>query len=153
MFLTTDYAGGYRAIWGYRDTVAQQLAERQEIVDDAAESFLEEIGAGETESIGRVLYLRDISDVSWVRNTYIGFEAAPVSVMYGNLNVENASSSDIFSAIQDAHAGFLYVGELMGDATEVFAPLLDQGEFENNCLYKVIQLEYAIKLEKVPSRK
>lgn len=153
VFLTTDYAGGYRAIWGYRDTVAQQLAERQEIVDDAAESFLEEIGAGETESIGRVLYLRDISDVSWVRNTYIGFEAAPVSVMYGNLNVENASSSDIFSAIQDAHAGFLYVGELMGDATEVFAPLLDQGEFENNCLYKVIQLEYAIKLEKVPSRK
>ena len=152
VLLTTDYAGGYRAIWGYRQVTAQHLAERENIVDDGAESFLEVIGAEETESLGRVLYLRDISDVSWVRNTYIGFEAAPVSVMYGNLNVESAVSGDIASAIEDAHAGFLYVGELMGDAAELFAPLLDQEELEYNCLYQVIQMEYDINLVKVPDR-
>ena len=71
-----------------------------------AEGFSEKEGAGKGRGARRVLYLRDISDVSWVRNTYIGFEAAPVSVMYGNVDAEVTNSQDIVKAIEDAHAGF-----------------------------------------------
>lgn len=62
-----------------------------------------------------MLYLRDQSDVSWVRNTYIGFEAAPVSVMYGNVDADVVKEQDIINAIKEAHAGFLYVDQLAGE--------------------------------------
>ncbi len=91
--------------------------------------------------------MRDISDVSWVRNTYIGFEAAPVSVMYGNVDTEVTNSQDIVKAIEDAHAGFLYVDELCGEGKEVFEPILAEGEeFGYGCLYQVVSEDDGIRL-------
>ncbi len=138
VLLTTDYGGAFRAISGYRTDTPGILAERDSIVDEAAERFLEKTGAGKSGSIGRVLYLRDISDVSWVRNTYIGFEASPVSVMYGNVDAETMKTEDIVRAVEDAHAGFLYVDELSGEGKALFQPLMPKGEqFEYGCLYHV----------------
>ena len=95
-----------------------------------------------------MLYLRDASDVSWVRNTYVGFEAAPVSVMYGNVDASALGSRDIINAIEDAHAGFLYVGELEGNGKEIFQPLTVEEEFEYNCLYRVMEEAGGIRLVK-----
>ncbi len=143
VLLTTDYVSAYRGLSGYRGTVDEVMAERGKIVDEAAERFLETVGAGEKDSIGRVLYLRDISDVSWVRNTYIGFEAAPVSVMYGNIDTKVVSSQDIVKAIEDAHAGFIYIDELAENTQdfqkEVFRPFMGEEEFEYGCLYQVVE--------------
>ena len=148
VLLTTDYKSAYRALIGYRDTVEKVMTERGEIVDEGAEKFLEVIGGGEKGNIGRVLYLRDASDVSWVRNTYVGFEAAPVSVMYGNVDASALGSQDIINAIEDAHAGFLYVGELEGNGKEIFQPLTVEEEFEYNCLYRVMEEAGGIRLVK-----
>ena len=92
VLVTTDLNSAWRALYGYRTQVPEQLAERNEIVDSQARQFMEAIGAGQFGKTGRVLYLRDISDVSWVRNTYIGFEASPMSVTYGNIDTENTGS-------------------------------------------------------------
>lgn len=149
VFLTTDYAGAYRGIWGYHDTIEETLAQRNEVVDEAAEEFLASVGAGTSESIGRVLYLRDISDISWVRNTYVGFEAAPVSVMYGNIDAKQLESRDIINAIEDAHAEYLYVNEL-GEAGEALLnPLTDGEDFAYGCLYQVEEGAEGMKLRKV----
>ena len=157
VLLTTDYGGAWRALYGYRSATQEILAEREGIVDEAAERFLattaegfsEKEGAGKGHGAGRVLYLRDISDVSWVRNTYIGFEAAPVSVMYGNVDAEVTNSQDIVKGIEDAHAGFLYVDELCGGGEEVFGPLLAEGEeFGYGCLYQVVEDYVGIRLVK-----
>lgn len=149
VFLTTDYAGAYRGIWGYRDTAEETLVQRNEIVDEAAEKFLASVGVGTDESIGRVLYLRDVSDVSWVRNTYIGFEAAPVSVMYGNIDAKQLNSGDIISAVLDAHAGYLYVDELEENGEALFTPLMEEEAFEYGCLYRVEEGAEGMKLKKV----
>lgn len=153
VLLTTDYASAYRGLIGYRSTVDEVIAEREKIVDESAGRFLRTVGAGEKGSIGRVLYLRDISDVSWVRNTYVGFEAAPVSVMYGNVDTGAVSSQDIVNAIEDAHAGFIYVDELEwneedGFREELFQPLTGEEEFEYGCLYQVVEEESGIRLVK-----
>lgn len=148
VFLTTDHASAYRGLIGYRDNVKEILTEREEIIDDGAEAFLEKIGAGSRGSIGRVLYLRDVSDISWVRNTYISFEAAPVSVMYGNVDTAAMGSGDIASAAKDAHAGFLYVDALSGDGEELFAPFLDGEKFEYGHLYQVAEESGGIRLIK-----
>lgn len=148
ILLTADYAGAYRGLYGYRQQTGEIMAQREEIVDEAAVQFLGQIGAGEKESIGRVLYLRDVSDVSWVRNTYIGFEAAPVSAMYGNVDVANASWQDIEQAVLDAHADFLYVDELCGDTDELFGIFLQGEKIEYGRLYQVIQTGSGMEMRK-----
>lgn len=148
VLLTTDYQAAYRGLIGYRNGITEVLEQRDEIVDVAAERFCESVNAGRRESIGRVLYLRDISDVSWVRNTYISFEAAPVSVMYGNMDADNIESQDIVNAIQNAHAGFLYVDKLEGSGSKAFTLLTDNEEFEYSCLYQVVDLGGEVRLTK-----
>ena len=148
VLITTDYQAAYRGLVGYRDTVDEVISQRNEIVDEAAELFCERVGAGGNESVGRVLYLRDISDVSWVRNTYISFEAAPVSVMYGNIDGDTIEIQDMINAIRNAHAGFLYVDRLEGNKAAVLNQLLDQGEFEYSCLYQVVDTGTEIYLSK-----
>lgn len=149
VLLTTDYESAYRGLIGYRDGVDEVMAERSEIIDESARSFCAEVGAGEKGSIGRVLYLRDISDISWVRNTYVGFEAAPVSVMYGNVDTSAMGSQDIINTIEEAHAGFLYVDELAGnEKTDLFDSLTGGEEFEYSCLYQVVEDEGKIRLVK-----
>lgn len=148
ILLTADYTGAYRGIWGYRDTVDTVLEERAEIINQAAKQLLSRIGAGESESIGRVLYLRDISDVSWVRNTYISFEAAPVSMMYGNVDTQSFSEQDLINAVADAHADFVYVDELQGNGQELFASFLDGQELEYGCLYQVSETDGGMEMRK-----
>lgn len=139
ILLTTDYESAYKGLAGYRESAQEELARRQELVDAQARDFLERTGAGEKGSIGRVLYLRDASDVSWVRNTYIGFEAAPVSVMYGNVDAGAFTDQDIINAIKEAHAGFLYVDQLSGDGRGAFDALTGENEFEYGRLYQVVE--------------
>lgn len=148
ILLTADYQGAYRGIWGYRADTEEILAKRNEMVDDAAERFLTQVGAGKQGSIGRVLYLRDLSDVSWVRNTYVGFEAAPVSVMYGNVDTQNSAAADILNAIEDTHAGFLYVDELEGDGQRLFAPFLGGEDMEYGCLYHLTETAEGMEMRK-----
>ena len=95
------------------------------------------------------MYLRDQSDVSWIRNTYIGFEASPVSVMYGNVDTKVLQSQDIVNAINDAHAGYLYVDELEGEGSALFAPLLGNEKLEYGCLYQVVESTNGMRLQKV----
>ena len=135
VLLTTDYGAAYRGLWGYRDGVDEILRQREEIIDEEAEGFLAAIR--EEGFSGRVLYLRDISDVSWVRNTYVGFAASPVSVMYGNMDVQAADSAAVANAVREAHAGFLYVDKLSGEGGELFQPFMGGEEFSYGCLYRV----------------
>lgn len=131
VLLTTDYAGAWRALWSYRENTAEIRKQREDIIDDKAEAFLEQVGTG------RVLYLRDIGDVSWVRNTYISFEAAPVSVMYGNVDAGKLNVQEVVRAVREAHAGYLYVDKLALDRQELWSQFLPSGEmFTYGCLYR-----------------
>lgn len=136
VLLTANYECAYRGIWGYQEAKEKGLAERAEIVDEQAEEFLLKVGAGKSDAGKRVLYLRDASDYSWVRNTYVGFEAAPVSVMYGNIDGSCMESADVVRAISDAHAGYLYVDEING-GRDIFTQLTEGVPFEYSSLYQI----------------
>ena len=146
ILLSTDYTAAYRALWGYRSAVQEELDRRAEIVDTQAEDFLQKIGAGTSESIGRVLYLRDATDVSWVRNTYINFEAAPVSVMYGNVDGEATGYEELMRMIEDSHAQFLYVEPLEKGGETLFEELMDGERFQYDTLYHIVEQENKMQL-------
>lgn len=136
VFLTADYESAYRGLWGYRSSQQDNLREREEIVDSKADAFLEKVGESQIANSGRVLYLRDISDVSWVRNTYVSFEASPVSVMYGNVDAGSMEASDIMQMAGEAHAAYLYADEVAG-GEKLFDELTENGTFEYGCLYRI----------------
>lgn len=146
VFLTADYESAYRGLIGYRSSILEKQQERREILDEEADKFLEEVKAHQIAEAGRVLYLRDISDVSWVRNTYISFEASPVSVMYGNVDtqskttqsmtMQSLTAEDIIKMARDAHASYLYADEVV-DGNELFNKLTERETFEYECLYQI----------------
>lgn len=147
VLLATDYGAAYRGLWGYRSGTDEILSQREEIIDEAAEEFLAALQGTEEGMAGRVLYLRDISDVSWVRNTYVGFAASPVSVMYGNIDVSAADPKSVEEAVEEAHAGFLYVDTLSGEGGELFRPFMGEEEFTYGRLYRVEETEEGMRLE------
>ena len=146
VLLTADYNSAYRGLIGYRNNVSDDRRTAEDMLDEGAAAFLEKVGAGQPGSGGRVLYLRDISDVSWVRNTYISFYAAPVSVMYGNVDAQAMGKNDIIKAVDDAHAGYLYVDEIT-DGQELFDEFTEGEPFAYGCLYRVIWKDGRMLLE------
>lgn len=147
VFLTADYKSAWRGLYGYRSGVDKALEERAGVLDEKAEEFLLKAGAGQFGNEKRVLYLRDISDVSWVRNTYISFEAAPVSVMYGNLDGSILTRSDVQRVIEEAHAGYLYAEQIEG-AEEIFKELTGGAPFVYGSLYEVQEENGQIRLKR-----
>lgn len=148
VFLTANYTSAYRGIWGYRDSVSENLTERQEIVDEQAQRFLAKAGARTFDESYRVLYLRDVTDISWVRNTYISFEAAPVSVMYGNIDAANMRAEDILRTVEESHAGYLYADEIQDGQTLLKA--FTRGEpFVYGCLYQIVEENGRLFFDKV----
>ncbi len=140
VFLTADYKSAYRSLVGYGNANEAAYQKREELIDGAAEEFLTVIQTEELKDGGRVLYLRDASDVSWVRNTYLGFEASPVSVMYGNIDGQTMTQGDIIKAVEESHAGYLYVDKLKTDSA-VWEKLTKEGSFEYGCLYRIDEQE------------
>lgn len=56
------------------------------MITEASEEFLEKMSKQDVGSGMRVLYLKNVQDAAqWVRNTYISFEASPVSVLFGGI--------------------------------------------------------------------
>ena len=83
----------------------------------------------------RVLYLKNAQDAAqWVRNTYISFEASPVSVLFGGIG-EDTTSGQVWELVQASHAGYLYADETDEALKELFAPYTE--EFAWKTLYRI----------------
>lgn len=158
VFLFADHKMAYEGLIGYRDNVEEVMQDRQEIVGEAGAEFLTALEKAEdmstngekngiTETNGRrVLYLRDGRNLSWVQNTYVSFEASPVSVMYGSFLPEEQKAEDVVRAIRESHAEYLYVDESGEGEERVFHGMTEEGDFCYNTLYKVEWTDRGVKL-------
>lgn len=113
VLLTADHQSAYRGLWGYETTLAETESTRAEMIDEDAEKLLETIVQAGIEQ-GRVVYLKEQTEVSWVQHAYLGFEAAPVSVVSGYLSDENeeeARQQEVLTAVVESHAGYVYINQ------------------------------------------
>lgn len=82
ILLTTDYVSLYRGYYGYRENTANVLAERESLISKDIISLNEQFDTDAKEDLGRVMYVRDFSDLSWISHAYIAFDVAPLSVVF-----------------------------------------------------------------------
>lgn len=122
--LTTCWKSGYYGLVGYRADVSAHLAQREEMIDEDAASFLQALRASGIEKSTRVCYIQRDDVPRWVKNSYTNLEASPISVVYKSVNLADAPIDWMAQEIRDSHAQYLYVEETEQDAAAVFAPLI-----------------------------
>ena len=137
----------WQGFWGYRQTREADLSARKEMISEDSQRFLETIGGMDYGDGMRVLYCRDAAENQWVKNTYVAFEASPVSLLFAALDPETMGSSEVLNAAQSSHAGYLYCDPIQGDAKKLFSEF--NREFRTGTLYRILWDEGVMKLEEV----
>ncbi len=135
--LTAGWRTGYDGLIGYRETVPDILQERDEMVDEDADRFLQKLWVLDVRECARVFYIQRDDQARWVRNSYTNLEASPVSVVYKGVNLEDATGGWLADEIRASHADYLYVEESEADTAALFADMLPEGIFETQSLYRI----------------
>ena len=135
VLLCANWGAVYDGMIGYRQRLDDDLQARSNMITEASEEFLEKMSKQDVGSGMRVLYLKNAQDAAqWVRNTYISFEASPVSVLFGGIG-EDTTSGQVWELVQASHAGYLYADETDETLKELFAPYTE--EFAWKTLYRI----------------
>ena len=87
----------------------------------------------------RVCYIRRGDAPRWVNNSYLSYEASPVSVVYRSVNLDDAPADWMMQEIRASHAGYLYAEETKQDAGAVFDGITESGEFACGVLYRIAE--------------
>lgn len=135
--LTAGYQAGYQGLISYRTETEAQLAARAEMLDADADVFLEAIQRLGTKKSDRVCYIQRDDAPRWVKNSYVNYEASPISVVYKSVNLDDAVTDWMVQEIRDSHAGYLYVEETAADAGAVFDVLTENTDFSCEVLYRI----------------
>ena len=141
ILLTTSLPGAYQTLYGYRDTLQQDLVQRDAMVEEEARIFKDKIEQ-ELETASRpdlfetrTLYLRDNNTIHWVKDTYISFEVAPVPVVYGGI-ASDMEQEALLQSIRSSHADYLYADKVEGDTSHLFESMVET-PFEYETFYEI----------------
>ncbi len=149
--LTAGYRVGYHGLAGYRNEVDERLAERADMIGEDESRFLEAVQVLGRDLDARVCYIRRGDAPRWVNNSYLGYEAAPVSMVYQSVNLNDAPADWMVQQIRGTHAGYLYAEETDADAGAVFNGITENGEFACGILYQIEDTGTQMKLIPVDS--
>ena len=135
--LTANYRIGYDGLVGYRSSVSDKLAERASMLGEDEDQFLSVVRALGTDHSARVCYIRRGDVPRWVNNSYLAYEASPVSIVYKSVNLADAPTDWMVEEIRSSHAAYLYVEQTDADAGAVFDEITQQGVFSCGVLYLI----------------
>ncbi|MDE6661976.1 MAG: hypothetical protein K2K46_01410 [Lachnospiraceae bacterium] len=136
--LTAGYENGYYGLIGYRNYVDSLLGVRAGMIDEDARTFLDKLEAIEVGSGTRVLYIQRDDEPRWMENSYTGMEASPVSIVFRNVNLEDASGDWMEAEIRASHAFYLYVETApVYEGAGVFDEMITDDIFCYEKLYKI----------------
>ncbi len=150
--LSMNYQKCYDGFIGYRETKEEQLDLRASMIEPSAEKFLSKIDGLEGSEGARVLYLRDGSQIHWVKDTYVGFEASPVSVIFGGYEKGKMNQGLIEELFKNSHASYFYVDAVSEDAELVFQEFMNGESFAFDTLYRIDHTGGQTKLYKVTNQ-
>ena len=147
--LTAGWRAGYDGLVGYRTDKSVKLAERASMIGEDEEMFLHAIDGFDIKSGARVCYIRRGDVPRWVNNTYLSYEASPLSVVYKGINLADAPTDWMVQEIRASHASYLYAEETDADVGVVFDELMQEGVFSCGVLYRIADDGTNMKLTQV----
>ena len=147
--LTAGWRVGYDGLVGYRNDREVQLTERASMIGEDEEMFLHAIEGFDIKSGARVCCIRRGDVPRWVNNTYLSYEASPLSVVYKGINLADAPTDWMVQEIRASHASYLYAEETDADAGAVFDELVQEGTFACGVLYHIADDGTNMKLTRV----
>ena len=147
--LTAGWRVGYDGLVGYRSDREVQLAERASMIGEDEAMFLHAIEGFDIKNGARVCYIRRGDVPRWVNNTYLSYEASPLSVVYKGINLADAPTDWMVQEIRASHASYLYAEETDADAGAVFDELVQEGTFACGVLYHIADDGTNMKLTRV----
>lgn len=147
--LTAGYQVGYDGLVGYRGDTQAKLAERAEMIGSDERVFLDAVKTLGTDCSTRVCYIRRGDAPRWVNNSYAGYEASPVSVVFKSINLNDAPTEWMVQEIRASHAEYLYAEETDADAGAVFDQMTEENGFTCGVLYHIFDDGTEIKLTQV----
>lgn len=147
--LTAGYQVGYDGLVGYRSDIQTKLTERDDMIGEDETQFLDTIRVLGTDNGTRVCYIRRGDTPRWVNNSYAGYEASPVSVVYKSVNLDDAPTDWMIQEIRVSHAAYLYVEQTDADAELVFDEITEGNTFSCGVLYHILDDGTEIKLTQV----
>lgn len=139
---TTSLPGTYHALYGYRQTVKKDYADRELMVEADARLFIEK-AARLQETLDRelfetrTLYLRDDKTIHWIKDTYISYAASPIPVVYGGIATDTMTGEDMEKRIRESHAKYLYSDRVDGNPAALFKDMLTDETFECETFYEI----------------
>lgn len=154
ILLTTSFPAAFQGLYRYRATLKEDIALREEMIEENAKIFLQKIALKKAETedneifTKRTLYLRDDETIHWVKDTYISYEASPVPVVYGGIS-SSMNKEMLNKTIQDSHAAYLYADKVKGDTAHLFADMLKDGAFEYETIYEIEERDGVLILNKM----
>lgn len=146
VLISANWPEVYDALYGYRADREEELSARAEMITEESGKFLELIRTLDVDGGMRILYLKDAAVSQWVKNTYVAYEASPVSLIFGSVDCETMNSGDMWNAIDASHAGYLYLDEISGNVSELFSPFTEK--IQAHTLYRIVEENGQIRLEK-----
>ncbi|MCH5263891.1 MAG: hypothetical protein J1F42_13360 [Lachnospiraceae bacterium] len=147
--LTAGWRVGYYGLVGYRSDRSVKLAERASMIGEDEEMFLHAIEGFDIKNGARICYIRRGDVPRWVNNTYLSYEASPLSVVYQGVNLADAPTDWVVQEIRASHASYLYAEETDADVGVVFDELMQEGTFSCGVLYHITDDGTNMKLTQV----
>lgn len=135
VILSANWQEVFHGLYGYRADREEELGARAEMITEESAEFLSLLSGLDVGEGMRVLYLKDAAVSQWVKNTYVAFEASPVSLIFGSVDCETMNSGDMWNAMDASHAGYLYLDEIPGDAETLFSPFTEK--ISAHTLYRI----------------
>lgn len=147
--LTAGYRVGYDGLVGYRSEIQTKLTERAGMIGGDETQFLDTIRVLGMDNGTRVCYIRRGDTPRWVNNSYAGYEASPVSVVYKSVNLDDAPTDWMIQEIRASHAAYLYAEQTDADAGLVFDEITEGNAFSCGVLYHIMDDGAEIELTQV----
>lgn len=135
--LTAGYRVGYDGLVGYRSDTQAKLAERAGMIGEDETQFLDTIQVLGKNTGTRVCYIRRGDAPRWVNNSYAGYEASPISVVYKSVNLDDAPTDWMVQEIRASHAAYLYAEQTDADVGAVFDEITQESTFSCGVLYHI----------------
>ncbi len=141
IFVTADYAGAWKYLYGYRETLSEDQAYYDDMVGDEGRELLRAVD--DSQYWGkRILVLRDGHSYYWVHNAYISKSASPVALVYNEFLTESDTAETMIQKIKESHASSIYVEDGEGISRKLFSEVLSDDGFEPGRVYKTEGIIY-----------